>query len=103
MEGTRILAFAGTFIPVAGGLLTIGLALLLAGRARWVALVVVPAVTALACWLAAPAVFYDGNLLAAVFYLGYAVLLMAYYPILGTVMLVQWARRRARAGASARP
>lgn len=91
----RTLAFAGTFLPLAGIAITIVLAWRLRGRARDAALLIGPPVTVLASWLAVPYVWRDGNLLAAVIYLGAFIVIGVGYPIMALVLLVR-ALRAAR-------
>jgi len=95
MRLSPVLVIAGTFLPVIGAVVTAVLALILSGPARWVALVVVPALTGVVCWNIAQPVMYNGNLLAAVIYILYLLALMAYYPGLLIVALVIRLRRRA--------
>jgi len=91
----RTLAFAGTFLPIAGIALTILVAWRLRGRARHAALLLGPPATVLASWLAVPYVWRDGNLLAAVVYLGAFIVIGVGYPIMALVLIVR-ATRAAR-------
>jgi hypothetical protein len=95
------LTVAGTFLPIVGSLLTLVLGLTLTGRSRWAVLVAIPAVTGLVCWLVASAVFENGNLLAAVLYLAYAVAFFVYYPVLVIVAVLMRLRRRVKFSGSA--
>lgn len=97
MWHSPVMVVAGTFLPVIGAVVTAVLALILAGPARWIALVVVPALTGVICWNIAQPVMHNGNLLAAVIYILYLLALMAYYPALLIVALVIRLRRRAAA------
>lgn len=94
MTRSPVLVVAGTFLPIIGAIVTGLLALALRGAARWVALALVPALTAVVCYGIAGPVMYDGNMLAAIVYILYALALMAYYPALIIIALVIRLRRR---------
>jgi len=92
----RLIAFAGTFLPIAGIVLTVAIAMWLRGRARDAVLLLGPPLTVLASWLAAPHVWRDGNLLAAVIYLGSFILIGVGYPIMALVLVVRAVRNARR-------
>ncbi len=86
----------GTFLPLIGVAITAVLGRALRRTQRWTALWLVPALTALLCWLSISPVFENGNLLAAAIYLTYFVALFLYYPVLLVVYVIL--RRRGGAG-----
>ena len=88
------LVAVGTFFPVLGCMALAVAVLRLKGPLRWGVLIVGPVLVLAVSWLLVPHVLRDGNMLAAVIYVAFAVSLFAYYPALFLVVVVAKLRRR---------
>jgi hypothetical protein len=88
------LVAVGTFFPVLGSLAVAIAAVRLRGPFRWVVLIVGPILVLAVSWILVPHVLRDGNMLAAVIYVVFAVSLFAYYPALPVVAVVARLKRR---------
>jgi hypothetical protein len=76
------LLFLGTFLPLAGLIVTFLSGLTMSGRPRFYTLLLGPAVTFALCLMFGGPISYNGNLLFAVFFGLFLVFLVFYYPIL---------------------
>ncbi len=91
-----MLIVIGTFLPIIGVILTVVLALKLPpGRKRWMVLFGVPLITLLLCCVFGRQIAYDGNLLFAVIFGGFALMLFFYYPVLIVAAIVGAMKRAA--------
>ena len=93
-QGSRILQWLGTFLPVYGIALTLLLGILLKGRWRAIALVAVPLLTYLLCSSFGRFIATDGNMLFVALFGIFMVLLPIYYPVLLVVFGLTWIRRK---------
>ena len=86
--------FIGTYLPLIGIALTILLAWFNRGATRGAALVVIPALTLIACWFLADEVAQQGSDRAFALYMSYVVTLVFYYPVLAVWWYVRYLRNR---------
>ena len=93
-DGDRILQLIGTFLPVYGVILTIILGISCKGRARAVALLIVPLVTYLLCTGFGESIAYDGNMLYVALLAVFVAVLPVYYPVLLVFWGLKWVRAK---------
>ncbi|MDJ0657168.1 MAG: hypothetical protein QNJ40_23615 [Xanthomonadales bacterium] len=86
--------FFGTYLPLIGIALTIVLAWINRGPTRAAALIVIPALTLIACWWLAEEVARQGPGRAFALYMSYVVTLVFYYPVLAVWWYVRYLRNR---------